>query len=116
MIDLGRETDGNNEICLGVRFALYICSAIYQLASMCTVQIFSVVLFQYFRWSMVLPKLKRHLNAKNTLSDHDSIHGHRNLNDTERSAIARHQSFNALKICKITVVSGLTLRLGVHNF
>ena len=22
MIDLGRETDGNNEICLGVRFAL----------------------------------------------------------------------------------------------
>ena len=24
MIDLGRETDGNNEICLGVRFALRI--------------------------------------------------------------------------------------------
>ena len=24
MIDLGRETDGNNEICLGVRFALFI--------------------------------------------------------------------------------------------
>ena len=24
MIDLGRETDGNNEICLGVRFALCI--------------------------------------------------------------------------------------------
>ena len=22
MIDVGRETDGNNEICLGVRFAL----------------------------------------------------------------------------------------------
>ena len=52
---------------------------------------------------MVLPKLKRHLNAENTLSDHDSIHGHRNLNDTERSAIARHRNFNAPKICKITV-------------
>ena len=52
---------------------------------------------------MVLPKLKRHLNAKNTLSDHDSIHGHRNLNDTERSAIARHRNFNAPKICKITL-------------
>ena len=25
MIDLGLETDGNNEICLGVRFALCIC-------------------------------------------------------------------------------------------
>ena len=24
MIDLGRETDGNNKICLGVRFALCI--------------------------------------------------------------------------------------------
>ena len=41
---------------------------------------------------------------KNTLSDHDSIHGHRNLNDTERSAIARHRNFNAPKIYKITVV------------
>ena len=50
---------------------------------------------------MVLPKLKRHLNAKNTLSDHDSVHEHRN---SERSAIARHRNFNAPKICKITVV------------
>ena len=25
MIDLGRETDGKNEICLGVRFALCTC-------------------------------------------------------------------------------------------
>ena len=33
--------------------------------------------------------LKRHLNAKNTLSGHDSIHGHRNLNETEHSVIAR---------------------------
>ena len=57
---------------------------------------------------MVLPKLKRHLNAENTLSDHDSIHWHRNLNDTERSAIARHRNFNAPKICKITVVVVLT--------
>ena len=51
---------------------------------------------------MALPKLKRHLNAKNTLSDR-SIHGHRKLNYTERSAIARHRNFNAPKICKITV-------------
>ena len=27
MIELGRETDGNNEICLGVRFALCIIKA-----------------------------------------------------------------------------------------
>ena len=52
---------------------------------------------------MVLPKSKRHLNAKNTLSDHHRIHGHRNLNYTERSVIARHRNFNASKICKITV-------------
>ena len=52
---------------------------------------------------MVLPKLKRHLIAKNTSSDHDSIHGHRNLNYTERSPIARHRNFNAPKCCKITV-------------
>ena len=57
---------------------------------------------------MVLKKLKRHLNAKNTLSDHDSIHGHRNLNYTERSAIARHRNFNAPKICKITVLGHAT--------
>ena len=53
---------------------------------------------------MVLPKLKRQLNAKNTLSDQDSIHGHRNLNYTERSVIARYRNFNAPKICKITVL------------
>ena len=52
---------------------------------------------------MVLPKLKGHPNAENTLSDHDSIHAHRNLNYTERSAIARHRNFNAPKICKNTV-------------
>ena len=37
------------------------------------------------------------------MSDHDSIHGHRNLDETERSVIAHHQNFNAPKICKITV-------------
>ena len=54
---------------------------------------------------MVLPKLKRHLNAKKTKSGHDIVHGHRNLNYTERvrSAIARHRNFNAPKFCKITV-------------
>ena len=29
MIDLGRETDSNNEICLGVRFALCIIKALW---------------------------------------------------------------------------------------
>ena len=52
---------------------------------------------------MVLPKLKKHLNKKNTLSDHDSIHGYRNLNDTERSLIARYRNHNAPKNCNITV-------------
>ena len=33
---------------------------------------------------MLSPKLKRHLNEKNALSDRGSIHGHRNLNKTER--------------------------------
>ena len=46
-----------------------------------------------------------HLNVKNTWSDHDSIHAHRNLNYTDCFAIARHRNFNAPKICKITVVS-----------
>ena len=31
MIDLGNETDGNNEICLGVHFALCIICKIYSL-------------------------------------------------------------------------------------
>ena len=31
------------------------------------------------------------------MSDHDSIHGHRNLNETERSAIARYRNFNIPK-------------------
>ena len=42
-------------------------------------------------------------NEKNALSDNDSIHRHRNLNDTERSVIAHHQNFNTPKICKFTV-------------
>ena len=54
---------------------------------------------------MALPKLKRHLNEKNSLSNRGSIHGHQNLNETECSAITRHRNFNAPKICKITVVS-----------
>ena len=52
---------------------------------------------------MISLKLKRHLNEKNTLSDHNGIHRHRNLNETERSAIARYRNFNVPKICKITV-------------
>ena len=40
---------------------------------------------------------------KTQIKGASSIHGHRNLNYTERSAIARHRNFNAPKICKITV-------------
>ena len=66
----------------------------------CTVilQIFGVVLFSVLSVIKKTPKCE-----KNTLSDNDSIHGYRNLNYTERSAIARHRNFNAPKICKITV-------------
>ena len=39
MIDLGRETDGNNEICLGVRFALCIIRAY----SFCAVFLFRFI-------------------------------------------------------------------------
>ena len=49
-------------------------------------------------------EIKKTPKCENTLSDHDSIHRHRNLNCTERSVIARHQNFNAPKICKITVL------------
>ena len=51
--------------------------------------------------------------AKNTLSDHDSIHGHRNLNEIERSMIAHHRNFNAKK-SKITAPNflfGLTIEV-----
>ena len=64
----------------------------------------SFIIVQYFGWSMVLPKFKRHLNEKNALRDNDSIHGHRNLNDTEHSVIAHHRNFNVPKICKFTVL------------
>ena len=59
--------------------------------------------FRYFQWSMVLPKLKIHLNEKNTVLDPNGIHGHPNLNETERSVIAHYRNFNAPKICKTTV-------------
>ena len=53
---------------------------------------------------MVLPKIKKTPKCEKYIEpDHDSNHGHRNLNDTERSATARHRNFNAPKICKITV-------------
>ena len=61
---------------------------------------FGVVLFSVVKG---LPKLKRHLNKKKALSDHGSIHRHRNLNYTEHSVIARHWNLDAPKICKITV-------------
>ena len=63
--------------------------------------IFGVVLFSVVNG---FTEIKKNLNAKNTLSDQDSIHEYRNLNYTERSAIAHHRNFNAPKICKITVM------------
>ena len=44
-----------------------------------------------------------YLTWENTLSDYGSVAGHRNLNETEHSPIARYRNFNAPKICKITV-------------
>ena len=61
-------------------------------------------IFGIFGGQWFSPKLKRHLNAKISLSDRNNIHGHRNFNYTERSTIARHRNFNAPKICKITVL------------
>ena len=52
---------------------------------------------------MVLLKLKRHQNEKNTLTDHGSTHRHRNLNETERSA--RNRNFDAPKIYKIAAAA-----------
>ena len=57
--------------------------------------------FTNFQWSRVLPKFKRHLNEQNTLSDHGSTHEHRNLNETERSAIARYWSLTHRKFVKL---------------
>ena len=51
-------------------------------------------------------EIKKTPKCENTLSDHDRIHRHRNLNYTERSVIARRRNFNAPKICKITVQPG----------
>ena len=39
-------------------------------------------------------EIKRHPNEKNASSDHDSIHRHRHLNETECSVIARYRQFN----------------------
>ena len=66
-------------------------------------QIFSVVLFSVFSVVNGFTEIKKTPKCENTLSDHDRIHRHRNLNYTERSVIARHRNFNAPKICKITV-------------
>ena len=53
-------------------------------------RIFGVVLFSVFSMFNGFSEIKRHLNEKNTRSDHGRIHGHRNKNETERSVIARH--------------------------
>ena len=56
-------------------------------------QIFSVVLFSVFSVVYGFTEIKKTPKCENTLSDHNSIHGHRNLNYTKRSAIARHRKF-----------------------
>ena len=63
---------------------------------------------------MVPPKLKRHLNAKNTLSDHDNIRADRNLNETERlrSEIGPRRNFNAPKIYEITIPCKIIQKTG----
>ena len=53
--------------------------------------------FGLFSGQLVYWKFKRHLNEKNTFSDHDSIHGHRNLNETELFVIARCRNFKHTK-------------------
>ena len=55
-------------------------------------QTFGVVLFSVFSVVNGFTEIKKtpKVNGKSTLSDHGSINRHRNLNVTERSAIARH--------------------------
>ena len=81
----------------GLNYAFLTCET----HSTVTLQISGVVLYWYSQWSMVLPKLRRHLNAKNTLSDHDSIHRHRHLNYTECYAIALHWILTHWKCVKL---------------
>ena len=65
-------------------------------------QSFGVVLFSVFSVVNGFTEIKKtpKVNGKSTLSDHGSIHRHRNV--TKRSAIARFWNFNAPKTCKIT--------------
>ena len=63
-------------------------------------QIFSVVLFSIFSVVNGFTEMKKTPKCENTLSDHDSVHRHRNLNYTQRPATAHHRNFNAPKICR----------------
>ena len=62
-----------------------------------------------------LRKYRPRPKCENTLMDHDSIHRHRNLNYTKRSAIARHRNFNTPKICKTTVLPVLASNPGPYH-
>ena len=66
-------------------------------------QIFGVVLFSVFSVVNGFTEIKKTPKCENALSDYDSSHQLRNLNYTERSAVARHRNLNAPKICKVTV-------------
>ena len=54
-------------------------STVFEIRHSAILQIFGVVLFSVVSVLSGLPKLKRHLNEKNTWSDRSSIHGHRNF-------------------------------------
>ena len=62
--------------------------------------------FTNFRCNFVFGKFGKTPKWENTWSNYGSIAGHRNLNETERSAIGRYRNINASKICKITVWIG----------
>ena len=79
-------------------------------------QVFGVVLFSVISVVNDFTEIKNTPKwKKNTLSDHDSIHGHRKLNETERSAIARYRNFNVPKICKITVMAITKVKLKIEQ-
>ena len=62
-------------------------------------QVFGAVLFSVTSVVSGVTEIKKTPKWENTLSDYGSVAEHRNLNETERSAVARYRNFNAPKIC-----------------
>ena len=63
-----------------------------------------VVFFSVFLVVNGFTEIEKTPKCENTLSDFDSSRRHRNLNYTERSAIACHWNLTAPKICEISVL------------